>query len=53
MKINRRSLLKSMGVASLGVTAHPFLKGEVLVQHQMEKKKVETDIVVVGVEPPE
>ena|SRR5690606_17862687 len=48
MDINRRSLLKSMGVASLGVTAHPFIKGEVLVQHQMEKKKVETDIVVVG-----
>lgn len=40
--------MKSMGVASLGVTAHPILKKEVLVQHQIEKKKIETDIVVVG-----
>lgn len=48
MDINRRSLLKSMGVASLGVTAQPFLKGERLAHPQIEQKKIETDIVVVG-----
>lgn len=48
MNLDRRSLLKSLGVASLSATASPLLSREVRVKHQITKKELETDIVVVG-----
>ena len=48
-KIERRSMIKSMGALSLGMAAPSFSKAEVLVQpYEMKKKNIKTDILVMG-----
>lgn len=49
MKMERRSVLKTMGVASLGALAPTVLKGEVLkAPYKVKKQTLKTDILVVG-----
>src|SRR5690606_432469 len=49
MKIERRSMLKAMGVASLGAITPNLLKGEVLSKpYEIKKKTIKADILVVG-----
>jgi hypothetical protein len=47
--IKRRSMIKSLGALSLGITAASFSKAEVLVEPFVAKKEsITTDILVVG-----
>ena len=49
IKIERRSMIKSLGAISLGIAAPSLLKGEVLVKtHEVKKQIIKTDILVVG-----
>jgi hypothetical protein len=48
-KINRRLLLKSLGIASVGAATPNLLKGEVLGKpYKIKKEAIKTDILVVG-----
>ena len=47
--INRREMLKTIGVASLGAVTPQLLKGDVLkVPHKVTEETIHTDILVVG-----
>src|SRR5690606_8079569 len=48
-KINRRLLLKSLGIASVGAATPNLLNGEVLGKpYKIKKETIQTDILVVG-----
>ena len=48
-KIERRTMIKSMGALSLGIAAPSIAKGEKLVEaYEIKKKNITTDILVVG-----
>lgn len=48
-KIERRSLLKTIGLASVGIITPNLLKGEILKEpYKVVEKTLETDILVVG-----
>jgi glycine/D-amino acid oxidase-like deaminating enzyme len=48
-KMERRSMLKSMGVLSLGMATTPLSAGEKLAEpYEIRKKEISTDILVVG-----
>jgi glycine/D-amino acid oxidase-like deaminating enzyme len=48
-KIERRSMIKSLGALSLGITATSLAKGEKWVEpYETKKKNISTDILVVG-----
>ena len=47
-KIERRTMIKSMGALSLGIAAPSISKAEILVVPEESKKKIETDILVIG-----
>ena len=48
-KIERRTMLKSMGVLSLGMAAPSMARGEKLVEpYETKRKQISTDILVVG-----
>ncbi|MGV3503751.1 MAG: FAD-dependent oxidoreductase [Adhaeribacter sp.] len=49
IKINRRALLKSIGLASVGAMTPRLLQGEVLSKpYQVQAKSLQTDVLVVG-----
>lgn len=49
MKLERRSMLKAMGLASVGALTPGLLKGEVLSKpYEIKKQTINTDILVVG-----
>lgn len=48
-KIERRTMIKSLGALSLGAATPSILKAEVLVQpYETKKRNIKTDILVVG-----
>lgn len=48
-KMERRSMLKSMGVLSLGMVTPPLSAGEKLAEpYETQKKEISTDILIVG-----
>jgi glycine/D-amino acid oxidase-like deaminating enzyme len=48
-KLERRSMIKSMGALSLGMAAPSLSKAEVLIQpYETKKKNITTDILVIG-----
>lgn len=48
-KIERRSMIKSLGALSLGIAVPSVSKGDVLVQpYKTKKKNIKTDILIVG-----
>lgn len=48
-KIERRTMIKSMGALSLGIAAPSILEAEVLIQpYEIKKKNIITDILVIG-----
>lgn len=48
-KIERRSMIKSMGALSLGIAAPSLSKTEAWVQaYEVDKKNIKTDILVIG-----
>lgn len=49
IKINRRSLLKAIGLASVGAVSPHLLQGEILAKpYQLQAKSLETDVLVIG-----
>ncbi|MCU7694790.1 FAD-dependent oxidoreductase [Haoranjiania flava] len=47
--MNRRNLLKTIGMASVGAASTNLLKGEILREpHQLKKQALQTDILVIG-----
>lgn len=49
LKLNRRSLIKSIGIASVGVATPSLLKGEILsAPYEINHVKLTADVVVVG-----
>ena len=48
-KIERRTMLKSVGALSLGMAAPAMARGEKLVEpYETQRKQISTDILVVG-----
>ena len=48
-KIERRSMIKSLGALSLGIAAPSLSKGEVLVKpYQVKEQTLKTDLLVIG-----
>ncbi len=48
-KIERRSILKSLGAISIGAVGPALSKGEVFAKpYQLQKKELETDVLVIG-----